>query len=192
MHLMIDLETGGTSPGCAIFSIGACAFSPQSADTPTVCFYEEISHESCMEIGLRFDRSTMNWWKQQGTPPNGDKHIKQVLEEFKLWISNVPVLTNEHVTGCWANSPSFDIVLLKHVFELYKFIWPIEYWREFDVRTLKSIAFPNGDYKLNNSHNALEDAKNQAAFVQNAFRTLGLSNNETRHNAQLPGNQRHF
>jgi len=190
MHLMIDLETGGTSPGCAIFSIGACLFDPYSQNKPQHTYYEEISHQSCMENNLVFEKSTMDWWKDQGTPPNGIKPIQQVCKEFSLWLSNAPGLCNQHIIGQWANSPSFDLVLLKHVFNLFNIRWPFQYWQELDVRTLKAIAFPNGDYHLNNSHNALNDALNQSRLVQEAFLTLGLSSNENRNPLQTPKNTR--
>jgi hypothetical protein len=190
MHLMIDLETGGTTPGSAIFSIGACLFNPYTADKPVHTFYEEISHSSCMELGLKFQRDTMDWWAKQGTPPNGTTHIKQVLENFNLWLSNAPSKCNEHIIGQWANSPSFDLNLIKHVMDIYKIRWPYPYWQELDVRTLKAIAFPNGDYKLNNSHNALDDCINQAQLVQHAFITLGLSKHEDKHDSVPSGNQR--
>ena len=175
-HLMIDLETGGTSPGCAIFSIGACVFDPMSQIPPTHTFYEEISHYSCMELGLKFERETMDWWKTQRTnPPNGTTHIKQAMEKFILWISNVPGKTNNLITLHWANSPSFDIVLLKYILNRYNLHWPFPFYTERDVRTLKAIAFPNNDYQLNNSHNALQDAINQATLVQHAYLALALS-----------------
>ena len=175
-HLMIDLETGGTSPGAAIFSIGACVFDPMTQNPPTLTFYEEISHSSCMELGLRFERDTMNWWGTQSiSTPNGTTHIKQALKKFILWLSNVPGKTNNLITLHWANSPSFDIALLKHVLDRYNMRWPFPFYTERDVRTLKAIAFPNNDYQLNNSHNALQDAINQATLVQHAYLALALS-----------------
>jgi hypothetical protein len=186
---MIDLETGGTSPGCAVFSIGACAFNPQSQDIPTHTFYKEISHTSSMELGLRFERETMDWWNHQTSPiPNGTTHIKQVVVDFLQWINNTPSTIHEHITICWANSPSFDLVILKYIMELCRYQWPFPYYQERDVRTLKAIAFPDNRYKLNNSHNALEDAINQARLVQLAYLSLGLSH-ENRTNPQPPGNE---
>jgi exodeoxyribonuclease VIII len=176
---MIDLETGGTAPGCAIFSIGAYAFNPYTQDKTDITFYQEISHKSNMELGLRFERATMDWWNQRTfTPPNGTKHIKQCLEDFILWMSNLPGKTNRLISCVWANSPSFDLVILKHVMSIYNMRWPFPYYYERDLRTLKAIAFPDG-YHLNNSHNALDDCFNQAHLVQHAYLTLGLTTNET-------------
>ena len=181
MHLMLDLETGGTRPGCAIFAIGACTFNPLTSEPPTETFYVEISHQSCMELGLRFEQETMHWWK--GQAPNGNTHIQTALESLLNWINNLPSKLNEHITAHWANSPSFDYTILKHVFDIYHYTWPLAFWQERDVRTLKAIAFPNNDYYLNNSHNALNDAINQSILVQHAYQTLGLTH-ETRNTNQ--------
>lgn len=181
MHLMLDLETGGTHPGCAIFAIGACAFNPLTSELPPETFYIEISHQSCMELGLRFERETMCWWK--GQAPNGETHIQTALGALLHWINNLPAKLNEHITAHWANSPSFDYAILKHVLNMYHYTWPFAYWQERDVRTLKTIAFPNNNYHLNNSHNALNDAINQCLLVQHAYQTLGLTH-ETRNISQ--------
>lgn len=170
MQLMIDTETGGTSAGCAIFSIGAVIFDPYTDSEPKSEFYVEISHASNMEIGLRFDRATMDWWKKIGTPPNGETHILQAITDLHTWIKrNLPL------TAYWANSPSFDISIINYVMRLYRMEWPLAHWLERDVRTMKAIAWPNNEYKLNNGHNALDDAKNQARLIQDAYYTLRLS-----------------
>lgn len=173
MHLMLDLETGGTQPGCAIFAIGACAFNPYRFEEPKHTFYKEINHTSCMEIGLRFERDTMAWWK--GLAPNGDTHIQTACQELIHWLHGLPQKLHEHISAHWANSPSFDYTILKHVLNVYHYTWPYPYWQERDVRTLKFLAFPNGDTHLNNTHNALNDAINQSKLVQQAYLTLGLS-----------------
>lgn len=170
MQLMLDLETGGTSAGCAVFSIGAVVFDAYSENPPTKEFYVEISHASNMEIGLRFDRATMDWWKKIGTPPNGSTHILQAVTDFHSFIKSAGPLTTY-----WANSPSFDVSIINYIMRLYRMDWPLAHWLERDVRTLKSIAWPNNEYKLNNGHNALDDAKNQARLVQDAYYTIGLS-----------------
>jgi len=170
MQLMIDTETGGTSAGCAIFSIGAVIFDAFSDNPPKSEFYVEISHASNMEIGLRFDRATMDWWKKVGTPPNGETHILQAITDLHTWIKRSLPLT-----AYWANSPSFDISIINYVMRYYRMEWPLAFWLERDVRTMKAIAWPNNEYKLNNSHNALDDAKNQARLIQDAYYTLRLS-----------------
>lgn len=171
---MLDLETGGTSAGCAIFSIGAVCFDPMS-DFLGDEFYLEVSHKSCIEQNLRFDQATMDWWKAIGNPPNGLFSVSKVLTDFIAWIK-----ANKPLTAYWANSPSFDLSILNYALRINELEFPLPYYSERDVRTLKAIAWPNNEYKLHNGHNALDDAKNQARLVQAAYYTLGLSTNENR------------
>lgn len=173
MHLMTDLETYGTKPSCAVFSIGAKCFNPTKPTHNAPVFYTEISLQSCLDIGLKTEQSTLDWWKEKGGVPNGDTHIHNAIGNFLLWLSNLSILTNEKVTTIWANSPSFDYVILKYIIDHLGLQWPYPYYIERDVRTLKELAFPEG-YSLNNSHNALADCHNQIRLVQTAYHRLGL------------------
>lgn len=166
-HLMIDIETGGTNPGCAIFSIGACAFNPYTPGSIHSQFYIEISHSSNQELNLAFDPNTMDWWQEKA--PNGPTHIKDALQQLLIWISNHPS------TAHWANSPSFDYVILKTALGKLNKSWPLKYTQERDLRTLRALAFPSDPPHLNNSHNALQDAVRQALFVQLAYQRLNLT-----------------
>ena len=181
---MIDIETGGTTPGCAIFSIGACCFTPYEVVKPVEYFYIEINHQSCQDLGLRLETSTMEWWKDQPRIPESEQSIEYALKEFMLWIARLPNKLGERITHIWANSPSFDLVIIKYALTLCEIRWDHPFWVERDVRTLKAIAWPNNDYRGDeNSHNAVEDAINQTRLVQHSYLKLGLSHD---HNSTSP------
>lgn len=171
MDLMIDIETGGVQPNCAIFSIGALFFDPTS-DRLGDSFYEEISHESNKKLERQFEIATMNWWA--GKAPNGNAHIASVLNDLIRWI------VSHKPRYVWANSPSFDLVILKNVINKINLLWPLPYHAERDVRTIKALAWPDESYHLNNSHNALADCTNQARLVQAGYKILWSIENETR------------
>lgn len=172
-HVMIDIETGGVEPGAAIFSIGACMFNPDTLDPPSLYFYTEISHKSCEAAGLLLNPDTMNWWSQQkNPPPDGKSTIQNALQQFTLWISNAPSQTGKKTLAYWANSPSFDVTILKHAMNLFNIKWPFPFYMERDVRTIKAVIFRDKNYILDNSHNALEDCRNQVLLVQHAYYNL--------------------
>lgn len=179
---MLDLETYGTTPGCAIFSIGAVLFDPRLSDRIAAEFYVEINKESELDIGLFTEQSTLNWWKTIGEIPNGTTPITEAVKSFLLWLSNAGQLTGHPITEAWANSPSFDYVLLKTIISKLELQWPLPFYMERDVRTLRAIAFPNGNYHLDNSHNALDDCKNQCVMVRAAYQVLNLTHNEASDN----------
>lgn len=182
MHLMLDLETYGITPGCAIFSIGAALFEPRNSAPITAEFYCEISLQSCLDQGLFTEQTTLDWWQAKGEIPNGTIPITQASKDFLLWVSNAGQITKEPITEAWANSPSFDFVILKAVVSRIGLQWPLPFWMERDVRTLKALAFPNNNYSLDNSHNALEDCKNQVRMVQAGYKVLNLAYDDARPN----------
>ncbi len=61
-HVMIDLETMGNKPGCAILSLGAVDFG-QDKDKRWLMgdktFYRELNLQSCIDAGLHIDTSCL-------------------------------------------------------------------------------------------------------------------------------------
>lgn len=177
--LMIDLETLGIKPGYAILSIGACIFAPEIESTDKEIlkhsFYANIDRASCVEAGLLIDPDTELWWSQQSdaarlafeTP--APRPLEDVIQDFVLWMRKFPGLIVNH----WANSPSFDYIILKAAFEAVGARWPFPFYKERDVRTLKNI-FPPAVRHEGEAHNALDDAVHQARQVQDIFKQILL------------------
>ena len=61
-HVMVDLETLGTLPGCAIMSVGAVFFDASGLGAE---FYMVARQDSCTKAGLTIDAETASWWAQQ-------------------------------------------------------------------------------------------------------------------------------
>lgn len=153
--LMVDIETLATTPNAAIIAICAVPFNANIGNTDLQYFYEEINHDS-LEL---FDHceNTITWWSQQTMPmPKGTTSIKTALKSLEEYLKKQPYQT------IWANSPSFDLVILKNAFSKFNLTWPIPYWAEQDVRTARHIAkLP----KITNSHHAYKDCINQIQTV---------------------------
>jgi hypothetical protein len=166
MDIMIDIETGSTLPTAAIFSIGAVGFTPETNHIhKEISFYIEITHASNIALGRILSPETMKWWETQGLAPDGPHSLPEALQSLLAWIPR-------RITNIWANSPSFDLVILKDACRSCNLDWPFPYWIERDVRTLKALTMPAT--KLANSHNAYFDAVRQAFMVCNAYKTLNL------------------
>lgn len=174
-HIMVDIETMSTSPHSAIASIGAVIFNPLADnidDMPT--FYQAIDLNSNEKAGRHFSGSTIAWWlgqtqKAREALLTDTLPLHTALTKFQMWMTaNKPII-------CWANSPSFDCVILKDAFSDFSMSWPFGYWEERDVRTIKDAAYPNGDcpkIQLGVAHGALDDAMSQALTVQRCFSAL--------------------
>ena len=166
MHLMLDLETLSTRHDAVIASIGACLFEPRE-DSILGTFHHAVALASQPSRHIAGD--TVAWWLQQSSKAQQSilidaTPLTHVLNRFNRWVCA------QHITTIWANSPSFDVVILRHAFQELGLTWPFKFWQERDVRTAKDLAFPNGDAPANDAtdikHNALDDAVFQAHLIQ--------------------------
>jgi len=170
-HVVIDLETLGTTPGCEIIEIGACAFGgPSTVNKFSVLLSNRIPERR------RVDASTEAWWRQQdfylpdialaeGIP------VKHALLLFRGWMQAVA----DGDTQVWGNSPSFDCSILRDAYRYYDLgEAPWDFRMERDLRTLKSLMpIPREMWPADvlPKHRGLNDALYEAAFIA---RTLGI------------------
>lgn len=164
---MVDLETLGTVPGCAILSIGAVFFDPNTGKLGSE-FYEVVSTESCLELGLHTDPGTIEWWSKQ--KPEAQKvvqeakeptalHLRDALEQFNAYLAT------QKGVRVWGNGADFDNPILAAA---YKAAGVKQGWLPYNgrcYRTIKSL-FPNNKAERGGIyHNALDDAKTQAQHL---------------------------
>lgn len=160
-HLMIDIETMGTKPGCVILSVAAVAFTANGLGES---FYARVDGESCERVGLHCDIATVLWWL--------DKDVK-AREEIRRPGENIsPVLLRlgnfiqQHAPPdhwVWANSPSFDLSILRHAYGAVQIAVPWDVWCERDYRTIKHLVpAPVVLPRTAGFHHALDDARHQA------------------------------
>jgi hypothetical protein len=168
-HLMLDLETWGTRPGCAIRSVGAVSFDPDG----TGCgrgFYANVTRESCTELGLHVDPGTEKWWSEQSQEARSrleqdQRPIREVLDELHEKFSS------SGIEQVWAQGAGFDIPIWEEVSRVLGARVP---WRFWDVRDTRTVYWAAGldtrtVPRLGVHHDALADARYQVACVQTAM-----------------------
>ena len=161
MNLMIDIETLGAKPGCAILSIAAVPFkSPCDVE----CFYERISPESNTAVGLISEQATLDWWDKQSVEAraeafSGDTPIEVVLFNLSTYISQFKDVQ------VWGNGASFDVPIIEYAMRKCMIDIPWRYSNEMCYRTLKNLFTNIPAEKPLVAHNALYDAKAQAAHA---------------------------
>lgn len=150
VHIMVDIETLDVCPTAVILSIGACTLD--EIDT----FYQELDTSSQYERTR--SQSTIEWWSKQSIPmPAGTVPIKDVLYNFKHWIS---ALRAEPII--WCKGTDFDVAILANAFNQYSMGIPWKYNHIRDMRTLVKMH-PQITHAPNlNPHHALQDALYQA------------------------------
>ena len=172
-HVMIDIETMSTSMKAAVLQIGAVKFDALGI------------HES-MQVSLDprgqikdhariMDMDTLVWWASK---PSWHKVlvdgvcqlriVRDVLGELNAFMHKMDTAE----VRVWANSPTFDLAILRDLHKDYGLRTPWSFRNERDMRTLMSVV-PNSCRVNRDLHVAVEDAKDQAQSVINAWQWLG-------------------
>jgi hypothetical protein len=171
-QLSIDIETLDTAPTSIILSVGMVAF-----EIGKYGGYEQVGYY-VLNLSEQSSRtkseSTLKWWEEQT-----DRDVFTIPENEKTSLRTFSIYFNEFlikhsIEEVWANSPSFDIAILRDLFiNTLKQPFPISYKNERDYRTLKSIRknlnMPKNIIENNNTHNALSDAIYQAKMINDTF-----------------------
>jgi exodeoxyribonuclease VIII len=171
-HVMLDLETLGTGPNSIILSVGAALFSLDGEVVPL--YHRRIDIDSCLKVGLQVDGSTLEWWMKQSELNRSKlfavpaKTLDTVLREMDDAVCTT--ITLKSVRRVWSHGSNFDTVLYENACKKVNIPiwWEYRYVR--DTRTLFDLA--NYEYKAIGSHDALEDATNQAKAVCEAYKLL--------------------
>lgn len=172
-RIMVDLETLSDDVHSAIVSLGACTFNYHK-DTIGNEFHliVDISSQEHRTV----NPNTLKWWVGKNLDNIGllaDKSavdIEDALYDFKEWIFDVG--------GCkemWANSPSFDLNIIKDANAMYgvKNAWG--FYNERDYRTMYNMFKDSVDLSMienQNAHSALDDAIYQAEVLNQILRSV--------------------
>lgn len=162
-HVMIDIETMGKTPECAIVSIGAVVFDPRYGLVTNNTFYVELDYES---QGRRICEDTKSWWIKQSPEAKealfGLDDLDTALEDLANWLP----------ADCkpWGNGATFDISFLEDAYRQVDQEVPWKFWNIRDCRTILDMyeSKRGGFGKSSNrkgAHNALQDAIHQAKYV---------------------------
>jgi hypothetical protein len=170
-HIMLDLETWGIRPGCALRSIGAVVFSPHG-DSIGSRFYRNVDLDSCLHLGLRQDQGTIDWWnaperaEARKAFDNGPTFtIWRAMTEFDVWFKK------QLGKQIWGHGANFDEPIITAVYDMLGMQPPWKFWDSRCTRTCYEMAgFDSREVPREGTyHNALDDAEYQAICVQRAY-----------------------
>ena len=185
LDIMVDLETLGNKPGCAILSIGAVAFDTVEQRIDDEGFYRVVSRASCKKAKLHEDPDTIAWWEKQS------KAACQVLEEAEakeaLTLKAALLELNLYLTSfgpakkirVWGNGSDFDNAILCLCYKAAGVQMPWDFWNNRCFRTLKNLAPHVKVGRTGMYHNALDDARTQADHALKIFALMGNRMNLT-------------
>lgn len=174
-HVMLDLETMGTKPGCVIVSIGAVNFD---LDTGKIGpkFYTSVSIDSCIGWGLLLEEPTVNWWKSQTSQAKAKWALNPTALSVALQDFSDFVQRND-ITQVWGNSASFDCSILAACYNAVNKPLPWHYSQEKCYRTVKAL-FPGNFIKKDaaKSHDPIYDCEYQISILCNIWNKIHKGN----------------
>lgn len=185
LECMVDLETLGNGNKSVILSIGACLFHPNGDDTHSDAFEVFVTPQSCIEIGMQMDVSTVMWWMGANCEDDAERakmneardlmvkkqteavHIRDALHRFSAWIGKgKPV---------WGNGATFDNVILRNAYSLAGIPCPWSFWHDRCYRTMKGKVPSVKMQREGIHHSAMWDAISQAKHLQRINRSITIS-----------------
>jgi hypothetical protein len=141
-------------------------------------FYRNVDTWSCIDAGLRVEKKTRDWWKNQSEEARAaleiDKTtIEVAVRDFHGWLANNLGGPDACV---WSQGASFDVPIWEAAAAAVDLIPPWKFWCVRDTRTAYDLA--GYDHRgaergrAGTAHNALDDARHQARCVREALTKL--------------------
>ena len=163
VHVMADLETWGTEPGCDIRSIGAVVFDPVAGTVSDTDQFYIPTHNprgywgsgssrdrffttgkitDRLQYPLKRDPKTEQWWSEQSAEAQAafenPVDLRIALSRFSVWL--VDVCPNPSDLRLWAHGPQFDISILAAAYAAVGEPVPWHYRSPRDTRTAFDMA----------------------------------------------------
>ncbi len=179
MDMMIDIETLALTPKAVVLSVGAVAFDNYGKLDKR--FYRVLNTgDQIMLLHREVNPGTQAWWNSQDInayqeafqPVRCD--LTRGLQELRAFI------TGYNPVRVWANSPSFDLVILESLYrDMGKAdLIPWTYKQPRDVRTIVDLAkFSVSHHKIQAvglPHTPVYDCEVQIEYVTACRRKLGI------------------
>jgi hypothetical protein len=141
-------------------------------------FERTIALQSSLLAGASIDPDTLAWWQRQSSEARiavstNTVTLRQTLDDFTQWFEETT--STEVPIRLWANSPSFDAVVLESAYRSLDRTPPWNFRHLRDQRTILDMAAELTGWKRDSkhtAHTALADAIAQAAEVREAYGAL--------------------
>lgn len=133
-HLMLDIETLGTKPGCVITQIACIPFTEDGPGPESTWFRANIDITTYGH-NFHIDAATLKWAIEKGVPILRDNQIDAALALLDLANFIARRVKDDNRVKIWANSPTFDCEILEAAWRRFDIQVPWHYWHCLDYRT---------------------------------------------------------
>ena len=156
-NIMIDFETLGTSENSIVLSMGVVEFNQGCSVKGD---YWEFDVPMQILAGRTIDPSSVSWWRRTN-PDELLRLLESGQEQLSVMASRLLEFYPRRDVSIWSRG-YMDFAILNSILEADAY----PYWVHRDVRTMDVFGIPIEK----NSHNALEDCRNQVEYVQKVLR----------------------
>lgn len=169
-HVMVDIETLGTEPGCVILSVAAVRFNLETG-VISDRFMKVVDIDSCIKLGLGVDGGTLTWWFNQSEEAR--EHLKGKSNTIKSVLHSLSQFFR-FGDQVWGNSARFDLGILADAYGKIGYELPWQFWNERDVRTLVSFKpeVKNEVVFEGEPHNPIDDCIHQVNYCHLTWRLI--------------------
>lgn len=176
-NVMVDIETLGVKPNAVILTIGAVKFQDKLGEQfyTTLNLDEELASFGSDKASVSAE--TLLWWLDQrrkydvsllSDPEEDDEPVRtnhQKLQSFLEFVKGADFL--------WSKGTNFDFPILESCLNRYGLEQNWKYYKLRDFRTIQALWCDLRGYKGHpNTHNALNDAINQARETLTIFEEM--------------------
>jgi hypothetical protein len=170
LKIVTDVETLSNQPNAAVIGIGMVAI----LDGKIIDEFEVLIDPKDAEKHGHVDVSTFQWWLDKPSRERawaGDFTTEEAVEEVQRWLCDLLEEYKHLDYEAWANSPSFDYVILKSLWRrVGGYEWPLAFRSERDFRTMLNFAQKIGPIERiapDDPHMPLSDARAEAQTLIN-------------------------
>lgn len=181
--LMVDIETVGRVPGCAIIQIAAVPFNINTGEVSNNVFKMSINldHQLKSGKGFTYCSNTYKWWMKENPKlfkklSKSQYKYNQVGDAFQKWFRS---LKNYNEIRVWGNSNRFDLGIIdgwyrKSIGPNFQPFWNT--WLENDCRTLSNLkpSIKKNLRFIGTKHNAIDDCKHQIRYCHLTIKSLNI------------------
>lgn len=166
--VMLDLETMGNNSNSVIIAIGAVAFDEDGVYDK---FYVNVNMQTCLDVGMKVDGSTVEWWLTQSEDARDSLlknriSIQSALSSFSKWYEDT------NAEELWGNGAMFDNTILGNAYKSCRMQIPWKFWNDRCYRTVKNM-YPLVELeRVGTHHNAVDDAETQALHLIKILKSI--------------------
>ena len=166
--VMLDLETMGNNSNSVIIAIGAVAFDENGVYDK---FYVNVNMQTCLDVGMKVDGSTVEWWLTQSEDARDSLlknrvSIQSALSGFSKWYEDT------NAEEVWGNGAMFDNTILGNAYRSCGMQIPWKFWNDRCYRTVKNM-YPLVELdRVGTHHNAVDDAETQALHLIKILKSI--------------------